>query len=726
MTQPSRARPQLPCWRAKANHIPRWATATMPALAFLLVLALLPSSFAPAPSSTGPIPGAPSHNPETGAAPSVSISPPPHLIVELLSGDTTAVNNLLTNVVPLLEAGDTVDLYDYSSGCRCVGVSPPRLDTVATQLLAALPSGVSLDVNTGLIPNVKIVANGISNQFSSVAATYEPVKGATGESSYSFTAALAYFSQVNQIDHAAGFASVAYPTGGPLLDPGLKSYAWNYGEIAQVTDKVWVETQQYSVDAVTDPSVWVSALSTLIAQFNGTGEPLSKLAVQITLGNNGHGTGTDPATALVAIRTAVAMGIQNVYLWTAPGYESDLTTFLHSFSRSPPPPTRYLVSGAVDSSAHSAIAGAEVFANSTGNSSVAVTNQTGGFTFLLQNGTYQLSAFAFGYDPSYEANVTVAGGPVAGLALTLAPSTYPVSGVVHSSNGSGLAAVTVFANSSVGSSVTVTNPMGGFTFYLPNGTYRLSAVALRYGPSPEANITVAGAPVAGLALALPTLVFTVRGTVTNVTSGRPIANATVAVVLSNSSLRETTSTTGQFELSLEAGQYSIYVSAFPYESVNRTFTVGPGNLSVSFPLVPSPTFLVNGTIAVSNGSGAVSNATLRLSTPNGTLGLAVKNGSFTLHVPNGTYQLEVSVSGFAPVILEVNVSGNQTGPIHVLFSALVPALARGGAEDAFVLFLQIWEGAAEATAAAGVLLFALIPRHRRPPGTAAAGPSVNG
>jgi hypothetical protein len=254
----------------------------------------------------------------------------PHLIVEFLSGDPAGFNYVLNSIAPHLLPGDYVNIYDFAP---CCAINPPLVGAEASQLRAVVPSGVTLTANTGLISNVQQMAAAKPTDVTGIAATYEP-DGATAPGTYNFTACLDYFSQVNQIDHAAGLTSIAYPTGHPLLTQRLQSYGWNYGEIAQLTDLVWVETQEYARQAVNDSSVWTSAVAKLIAQFQGAGEPLSKLALQVSLGNDGHGTGTDPAVALVAIKMAVAMGIQNIYLWTSQGYESNLGTLITSLDRS--------------------------------------------------------------------------------------------------------------------------------------------------------------------------------------------------------------------------------------------------------------------------------------------------------------------------------------------------------------------------------------------------------
>ncbi len=484
-----------------------------------------------------------------------------------------------------------------------------------------------------------------------------------------------------------------------------------------MTDLVWIETQEYARLAVNDSSVWTSALTKLIAQFQGAGEPLSKLAVQVTLGNDNHGTGTDPAVALTAIQTAAAMGIQNIYLWTAQGAESGLGTLITSLDRNPAPPPSYPVSGVVHSGNGSAIVGAQVIANSSGNASVAVTNQTGGFTFTLPNGTYHVTAVAPGYGPSDEANVTVTGAPVAGELLVLSPWTYPVSGEVDSPSGSMLAGALVFANSSGASMQAATNVSGGFMFHLPNGMYEMSATAFGYAPAPTANVTVAGAPVVGLTLTLSTLNYTVLGVVTNASSGSPIANATVVVALAGPPLLARTSSTGQFVLNLAAGRYGVQVSAFVYQSINGTLVVGPNNLSASYALVPAPEFILNGTITVPEVNGSAGGTTLLMATPNGTLEFDVTNSSFTLHVPNGTYQLVALSPDFAPVILRVVVEGNHVETIPIVFSSIIPVPPRTATRSAPLPYFQVGAGALEVSAAIAWLLFGPVPWRRRPPGT---------
>ncbi|MGC2789557.1 MAG: carboxypeptidase regulatory-like domain-containing protein, partial [Thermoplasmata archaeon] len=377
------------------------------------------------------------------------------------------------------------------------------------------------------------------------------------------------------------------------------------------------------------------------------------------------------------------------------------------FNFGPPPPVGYPVSGVVLSDGGSPLAGVRVYANLTGNSSTTVTNQTGGFAFQLANGTYSVSAIAPGWVPAI-ANVTVAGAPVDDLGLALAAVTYPVSGVVVATNGSALAGFEVYANSTSNYSSTVTNSLGGFSLGLPNGEYTLSAEDSGWGPG-EVNVTVAGAAVAGVRIGLSLRTFTIEGTVTNASSGLPVGNATVVVRNASSPVTLTTSSAGRFTVVLPAGDYPIYISAFFYDSTSSTLVVVPTDTSPSFALTPAPVFTVNGTIAITNGGSPVGNATLVFTSANGTFRANATGGTFSLTIPNGTYQLEVEATGFAPVVVQVVVAGDQVEPIRVVLGSTVASAAWWS--NPVVL------AAAAAAGISAVALWLIVGPIRRRPGT---------
>lgn len=262
-------------------------------------------------------------SPPTPTAPAASSL---HLVIETLT-NATLFQNVLKNVAPKLHAGDLVLIYHQAPSSP---PDPAEFNQLAAELKPHLPVGVQLVGSAGQIPNVKILAAGLSKDFWAIAADYEP-GGATGGGDYSTAALLAYFGQVASICRAAGFQAIAYPTGHPILHTPAEP--WDYGAVAELVDGIWVETQEYAIDAIKTPAIWRYALNKLIVQLAQHGQTLSKLGVQVTLGNDGHGTGTDPATALAAAKVVAANGIPNLYIWTAIGAEAELATLLASLGR---------------------------------------------------------------------------------------------------------------------------------------------------------------------------------------------------------------------------------------------------------------------------------------------------------------------------------------------------------------------------------------------------------
>jgi hypothetical protein len=250
-----------------------------------------------------------------------------NLVVETLSADPPSVQNVLQNAIPHLRAGDSVLVYHLVRGTP---INVPKINQVGAELEPHLPAGVDLVVGSGLIRNVQLLADGMSTSFSGISATYEP-GGATGGGDYSVTALLDYFKQVASIARGAGRTAIAYPTGHPLLR--LPAAKWDYGAIAELVDLVQVETQEYAISAISDPAIWESALEKLTSQFAAHSQPLSKLAVQVTLGDDNHGTGTTPQVAIAAAKAAQAKGIPSLYVWTAIGAEAQLRSLLVELGR---------------------------------------------------------------------------------------------------------------------------------------------------------------------------------------------------------------------------------------------------------------------------------------------------------------------------------------------------------------------------------------------------------
>ena len=149
----------------------------------------------------------------------------------------------------------------------------------------------------------------------------------------------------------------------------------------------------------------------------------------------------------------------------------------------------------------------------------------------------------------------------------------------------------------------------------------------------------------------------VTGTVTNVGTGTPLPNATMAAA--GTSLRTTTNSNGNFTLNgVPEGRQTLTVSAAGFTSTTQAVTVVAGT-SISagtIALTPLPT-----TGAV---TGTVTNARAGTPLPDATVAVAGtslrtttnSNGNFTLNgVPEGRQTLTVSAAGFTSTTQAVTV-----------------------------------------------------------------------
>ncbi len=257
------------------------------------------------------------------------------------------------------------------------------------------------------------------------------------------------------------------------------------------------------------------------------------------------------------------------------------------------PPDEFSLGGLVTSSATgAAIAGASVWANDSGGSARAITTVSGNYSFLLANGSYDVTACADG-DACANTTAEVVGSAVAGVDLTLRSDTFVVSGYVNSSSPAApLAGATVWANSTGTSGSTVTGPDGSYAFLLRNGSYTFAASAPGYAVL-EAPVVVSGANLGNVDFLLPPDRFRLSGTVNSTSPGGPLAGATVWANLSADARSTLTSASGTFSFLLPNGTYEVtavasgFVPASTAAVVAGTAVSLPANLTLS-PLPASP------------------------------------------------------------------------------------------------------------------------------------------
>jgi hypothetical protein len=177
-----------------------------------------------------------------------------------------------------------------------------------------------------------------------------------------------------------------------------------------------------------------------------------------------------------------------------------------NFSLALRPPSRFAVSGLVETANATPLAGVALSVLGHTTTATGVTGPDGTYAFSLPNGSYSLTARLAGYETrsrSFVVNGTSLAEPA--LVLSTAPVLrYEVDGTVAGVDGAPIAGAVLWANVSNGTGPSVrttTNASGGFVFHLANGTYLLTALAPGQEPSVQ-FAHVAGRPLTGLAFIL--------------------------------------------------------------------------------------------------------------------------------------------------------------------------------------------------------------------------------
>ena len=213
-----------------------------------------------------------------------------------------------------------------------------------------------------------------------------------------------------------------------------------------------------------------------------------------------------------------------------------------------------------------------------------------------------------------------------------------------------------------------TDSSGGFSVYLPDGSYTLDSVNVDNNNSfnwvslgSEYTFTVTNGQVAGLPspIKLPDLVD-VTGTLED-SSGQAVANANLNLTYSGGTYSATTDSNGQFSVYLPDGTYTVNQVNLSIDNTSThvslgsiyKFTVANGSVTgLSSPIKLPELVQVTGTVESSSGN-VEANASLDLKDNNGNdyYVNTDSSGQFTVYLPDGTYTFDSVM---------VNVNNNPT------------------------------------------------------------------
>ncbi|HEX9483976.1 MAG TPA: carboxypeptidase regulatory-like domain-containing protein, partial [Gemmatimonadaceae bacterium] len=245
------------------------------------------------------------------------------------------------------------------------------------------------------------------------------------------------------------------------------------------------------------------------------------------------------------------------------------------------------ITGTVVSSLGGNVAGATVAFSGT--TATASTDSRGIFSITLPAGTFTATITAGGYTSQTTPPFTTQPGQAYSLGtITLAAIPATVNGTVTSSTGGAVAGATVTASGGpsgashngriktlANGTSTTTDASGNFTLSLAAGTYTLTISKAGFGSLTTSQFTAG----AGTTFSIGTVVIdplgTIIGQVVTQSTGSPIANATVSLTGSVSSV--STDSTGHFSVQQTPGTYSVRASATGFADVTTPFfSLAPG------------------------------------------------------------------------------------------------------------------------------------------------------
>ncbi|MEW4224362.1 carboxypeptidase regulatory-like domain-containing protein [Rossellomorea marisflavi] len=235
---------------------------------------------------------------------------------------------------------------------------------------------------------------------------------------------------------------------------------------------------------------------------------------------------------------------------------------------------------------------------------------------------------------------------------------------------------------------TTTNSAGFYSFTnLAAGAYTVQASRTNYTTA-SVNTTVSSGGSQTVNISLQPLTSTITG---NVSSGGPIANATIVLTNSSGTVVATTTTNGAGNYTFTGvvpGSYNLSVTAAGFQSQTAGVTTVANQTSVvNFVLLANPG-AVSGTVRDATTNAPIQGAVVELLTPTGILlssTVTDLNGLYTFaNLAPGSYQVRAVALGYTTSATSVQVVSGATTTAN-LFLQQNPGSVSGQVRDAATL-----------------------------------------
>ena len=219
----------------------------------------------------------------------------------------------------LLQPGDTFMLV---SGNTRGEVDLAWVNSAADALRRAYPQ-VSVIAATSGLSNVAAATLGAQPPVEAVIYIYEPNFPNLPEFTWDFYGTLEHLSEASAWAQASELRLGAKPTGRPLLQRNLLRYNWNYGQLSETFDELFIQTQTYCKEGT---RAFERALERVVRQVALVNPELDWIP-QVTVDPKAP-NGATVERAFNCAQIAQRKGLTGVLLWWSPQYPGQALGFL--------------------------------------------------------------------------------------------------------------------------------------------------------------------------------------------------------------------------------------------------------------------------------------------------------------------------------------------------------------------------------------------------------------
>jgi len=242
--------------------------------------------------------------------------------------DEAGLTHALTTLEPHLRADDR---FMIVSGNTDGAIDPAWINRAALELRGVYPHAPIYAAMSGL-DNVARAARSVDRTVTALVYIYEPNFPNQPEFSWDFSTTLSRFAEARVQTRGGGFRMVGKPTGRPLLQPSLREYAWDYGELAATTDELFIQTQTYCKES---PAAFAKAVDTVLEQY-GVRAGAIPWVPQVTVAPNAP-NGTSVRQARACVDEAQRRNVSGTVLWWSPRFVDRAVSFIAALNAAEQP-----------------------------------------------------------------------------------------------------------------------------------------------------------------------------------------------------------------------------------------------------------------------------------------------------------------------------------------------------------------------------------------------------